>query len=216
MNTTEQDPGYCQGCGRTFQGARGLRSHQASKFLAMGCRRQDAQTIPATPEPETVQEDTMTENTTPRTGYEYAPGARPLNAPVLTAQQEATADLSGPTVPGGQYRRYRPYQAASPEVQAAVDLVFQEAVRNGGGSVLTVAIDQYGGVEAGWSAPGVDQYRVAITPEGRLDRLRKRNDRGDWVTVPMFSQDPAGKMFKRSRANAYANQTANWMDAVTR
>jgi hypothetical protein len=32
------DPGYCSGCGQTFNGARGLRAHQNSKFLSLACR----------------------------------------------------------------------------------------------------------------------------------------------------------------------------------
>lgn len=37
-HSPEDDPGYCPGCGTTFKGARGLKSHQSSKFLAMGCK----------------------------------------------------------------------------------------------------------------------------------------------------------------------------------
>jgi hypothetical protein len=32
------DPGRCSGCGETFKGERGLRAHQNSRFLSMGCR----------------------------------------------------------------------------------------------------------------------------------------------------------------------------------
>lgn len=34
------DAGYCTGCGRTFRGAAGLRSHQSQKFNTLACQRQ--------------------------------------------------------------------------------------------------------------------------------------------------------------------------------
>lgn len=41
MNHQEQrivDPGKCPGCGGYFKGERGLRAHQASKFVTLACR----------------------------------------------------------------------------------------------------------------------------------------------------------------------------------
>lgn len=35
---TATGAGYCQGCGETFTGARGLKSHQSRPFVSMGCR----------------------------------------------------------------------------------------------------------------------------------------------------------------------------------
>jgi ribosomal protein L32 len=32
------DPGYCAGCGTTFNGARGLRAHQNSPFQTLDCK----------------------------------------------------------------------------------------------------------------------------------------------------------------------------------
>lgn len=33
------DPGYCQGCGESFKGARGLRTHQSRPYITIACRR---------------------------------------------------------------------------------------------------------------------------------------------------------------------------------
>lgn len=37
-STAKEAPGYCQGCGQTFNGARGLRSHRSVRFQSSGCK----------------------------------------------------------------------------------------------------------------------------------------------------------------------------------
>jgi hypothetical protein len=34
----DQREGYCPGCGQTFNGERGLRSHQTARFVTLACR----------------------------------------------------------------------------------------------------------------------------------------------------------------------------------
>lgn len=132
------------------------------------------------------------------------------------------------------FRFYETYQQASPEAQATVDAVFQ-AVEDKATPYVGVSLHRDGQVGASFSLPTADpdnpaSYVVDIDPLGRLARLRKwvltgrwidngdgeLDPAGSWVTVSRFSQDPAGKLFKHSRAIAYALQTGPWMDAVTR